>query len=220
MSTTTKTTPAAAPKAAGIKKINLGGIAAPKEKKGADYPLLPDPDGDVSKLVQDIIAETRELEALTGSLDAKKAELRTLASGFYFDHLHGRHEIPSSIECKNCSDSVLVTFSSRYKTITDESGLIEAIGDDRTAQYFRQAFELKIDGDKLPPEQAENIITALQELLAENNAAEALSAKSVIKPTPDFHTARHTALTVEENRAVEMVCPIVAMVKTKGRKKE
>jgi hypothetical protein len=92
------------------------------------------------------------------------------------------------------------------------------LGEDRTAQFFRQSFELKIDGDKIPADSAEALIDAIQTLFAQYNASDALTAKAVIKPTPDFHTARHTALSVDENLAVEMICPIVAMVKTKGRK--
>lgn len=202
-----------------IKKISLGGIAKKTEKKGTDYPQLPDPSGDVAKLTSDIINESREMEALEGSLKIKKMELKALAQAHYFNHLHGKHDIPSSVEAVgNPDEKVLVTFQNRYATIQDEEGISTIIGAERTAQFFRQAFELKIDGDKIPAESAGALIDAIQTLFAEYNASEALTAKEVIKPTPDFHTARHTALSVEENLAVEMVCPIVAMVKTKGRK--
>lgn len=216
---TKKPAPAAAP-AAGIRKINLAGLAPAKEKTSTTYPSLPDPSGDVAKLTSDIINETREMEALEASLDVKKAELRSNAQGFFFALMHGKHEIPSSVEATGTKpdEKVLVTFSSRYKAIADETPLIEAIGPERTAQFFRQSFELKIDGDKIPADAAEEIIGELQALFAGHNALEALTAKAVIKPTPDFHTARHTALSVEENLTVETVCPIVAMVKTKGRK--
>jgi hypothetical protein len=202
-----------------IKKINLGGIAAKTDKTKTSYPALPDPTGDVAKLTSDIINESREMEALEGSLKIKKMELKALAQGFFFNHLHGKHDIPSSVEAVgNPDEKVLVTFQNRYAAVQDESTIIEAIGEERTAQFFRQSFELKIDGDKIPAASASALIDAIQTLFAEYNATEALTAKAVIKPTPDFHTARHTALSVDENLAVEMVCPIVAMVKTKGRK--
>jgi hypothetical protein len=202
-----------------IKKLNLGGIAVKTEKKGTDYPALPDPTGDVAKLTSDIINESREMEALEGSLKIKKMELKTLAQAHYFNHLHGKHDIPSSVEAiGNPDEKVLVTFQNRYAAIQDESTIIDVLGEDRTAQFFRQSFELKIDGDKIPAESAQAVIDAIQTLFAEHNASEALAVKAVIKPTPDFHTARHTALSVDENMEVEMICPIVAMVKTKGRK--
>ena len=214
---TTKQKPALAA-APGIKKINLGGIATKTEKKNAEYPALPDPSGDVAKLTTDIVHESREFEALEGSLKLKKAELRSLSQEFFFQHLHGKHDIPSSVEAKGLNDEkVLVTFQSRYASLTDETPIIEAIGPDKTAQFFRQSFELKIDGDKIPSNAAEDLIGALQNLFAEYNCPEALTAKAIIKPTSDFHTARHTSLSVEENMAVELACPIVVMVKTKGR---
>ncbi len=219
--TKTKPAPAAAP-AAGIKKINLFGIVAKTEKKTTEYPILPDPSGEVAELASAIIAESREFEALEGSLKLKKADLRAMSQEFFFQHLHGKHEIPSSVEAKgvNPDEKVLVTFSSRYSTLTDETPVIEAIGHERTAQFFRQSFELKIDGDKIPADRAEDLIGSIQALFAEYNCPEAISAKAVIKPTPDFHTARHTSLSVEENMAVELACPIIAMVKTKGRKEK
>ena len=217
MPTTTKQKPALAA-APGIKKINLGGIATKTEKKNTEYPALPDPSGDVAKLTTDIVHESREFEALEGSLKLKKAELRSLSQEFFFQHLHGKHDIPSSVEAKGLNDEkVLVTFQSRYASLTDETPIIEAIGPDKTAQFFRQSFELKIDGDKIPSNAAEDLIGALQNLFAEYNCPEALTAKAIIKPTSDFHTARHTSLSVEENMAVELACPIVVMVKTKGR---
>jgi len=221
----TKTTPAPAATAASpaIKKFNLGGIATKTaDKKTTTYPILPDPSGDVAALTTDIITETRELEALEGSLAIKKAELRSIAQPFFYAHLHGKTDIPSSVEAKGQEpdQQVLVTFSSRYSAIPDETPLIEAIGPERTAQFFRQSFELKIDGDKIPADRVEELIGEIQSLFAGANASEALTAKAVIKPTPEFHTARHTSLTVEEVLAVDGICPCVAMVKTKGRKKE
>lgn len=210
---TTTTAPA-------IKKINLGGIATKKADAKTSYPQLPDPCGDVAKLTSDIINEQRDMEALEGSLKIKKMELKTLAQEFFFNHSHGKAEIPSSIEAVGTTpdEKVLVTFQNRYSAIADESPIIEVLGEGLTAQFFRQSFELKIDGDKIPADSAESLIMAVQALFAEYNATDALTAKAVIKPTPEFHTARHTALSVDENLAIERVCPIVAMIKTKGRK--
>jgi len=218
---TTTAEPKAPAKAAGLKKVNLGGIATKSSKtKTTEYPVLPDPNGDVAKLVADIRRETAELEALEGSLDIKKAELRGQAQEYYFEHYSGKHDIASSIEARADNEAVLVSFSSRYKTITDESSLIDTIGEDRTARFFRQSFELKVNGDMIPENEAEALIEELSALFARHNAADALSAKSVIKPNAEFHTARHTVLSVDENRAVDLICPIIASVKTKGRKKD
>jgi hypothetical protein len=202
-----------------IKKISLGGIATKKADSKPSYPALPDPCGDVAKLTSDIINESREIEAINGGLNVKKMELKGLAQRFFFNHLHGKSDIPSSVEATGINgEKIRVEFPSQYSKITDESTIIDAIGAERTAQFFRQRFELKIDGDKIPAEHAGALIDAIQTLFAEYNASDALTANEIIKPTPDFHIARHTALSVDENLAVEMACPIIAKVATKGRK--
>jgi len=210
---TTTTAPA-------IKKINFGGIATKTDKTKTSYPQLPDPCGDVAKLTSDIINEQRDMEALEGSIKIKKMELKALAQEFFFNHLHGRADIPSSIEAVGTTpdEKVLVTFQNRYSAIADETPIIEVLGEQITAKFFRQFFELKIDGDKIPVDSANALIAAIQELFSEYGASDALTFKAAIKPTSEFHTARHTALSVDENLAIERVCPIVAMIKTKGRK--
>jgi len=201
-----------------IKKVNLAGIGArASTKTTTTYPVLPDEHGEVAKLVGDILDESDQLDALETSVTIKKAELKGMASAFYFTHHHGLHEIPSSIEARNGERQVLVSFQNRYKVVPDEAPLIALLGEERTARFFRQGFDLKISGDKIPAAVADTLIEGVVALFAEHGASEALTAISGIKPTKEFHTARHSALTVEENAALELVCPIVGMVKTKGR---
>jgi len=57
-------------------------------------------------------------------------------------------------------------------------------------------------------------------LFARYHASEALQVKEGIKPVPDFHSVRHTALSPEQNLAINQLCPIISMLKTKGRAKE
>ena len=45
-----------------------------------------------------------------------------------------------------------------------------------------------------------------------------IEVKEGVKPVAEFHAARHIGLSVEKNLALDAVCPIIAMVKTKGRK--
>ena len=46
-------------------------------------------------------------------------------------------------------------------------------------------------------------------------AGAALSAKAVFKPTKEFHTARHTLYSADENMEIDKVVPVAASVKTK-----
>ena len=72
MKTKSSTTTAApvAP-AAGLKRINLAGIAttAPAAKAAKTYPELPDPDGQVASLVEGILEMSEQVEAITGALE-------------------------------------------------------------------------------------------------------------------------------------------------------
>lgn len=220
MITTADTAPTPAAAKPAIRKVNLGGIATTKpEKTGKEYPTLPETDdGCIAKLTEDIIVETANFEALKGSLDAKKAELRAHATPFYFSHNSGKQEIPSSVRCCSPSGNVLVTFANKYKPMTDEGVVSSIIGPDLTAKYFRQSIELKIDGDLIPADAIETVFEKLQELFAAHNCVGALTAKATIVPLESFHTERHRILTPGQNQELDLQAPISAMVKTKGVK--
>jgi len=206
------TTPTAKP--TGIKKLNLGGIAQKSEKSGKDYPVLPDPDGEIAKLVETITEHSRQVEAIEGALAVEKAELTAMAKQFYFENSRGKTAIPSSVSARAGSTEVLVTFQNRYKGTNDDEAISRIVGD-AAAQYFRQSFELRINGDEIPEAEAETLIGELQGLFARHNASAALSAKAIIKPTKEFHTARHTAFDRDTNLEIDRIVPVVAMVKTK-----
>jgi hypothetical protein len=70
-------------------------------------------------------------------------------------------------------------------------------------------------GDLIPESAVESIIGELQDIFARHGAGAALSAKAVFKPTKDFHTARHTLFSAEQNLEIDKVVPVSASVKTK-----
>jgi hypothetical protein len=61
----------------------------------------------------------------------------------------------------------------------------------------------KIKRNLIPEAAAEEIIGEHQALFARHNAGAALSAKAVFKPTKEFHTARHTLYSAEENMEID-----------------
>ncbi len=67
----------------------------------------------------------------------------------------------------------------------------------------------------IPEATAEEIIGGLHALFARHDAAAALSAKAVFKPTKEFHTAHHTMYSAEENMEIDKVMSVAASVKTK-----
>jgi len=207
----------------GVKKVTFGaGIAKKTESAKTAYPVMPET-RDSAALAARILKRTEEFEALKGALETDKAELKMLATPHYFTVNHGRHEAPSSIAVAAKDDDgktigeVLVTFQNRYSLLPDESGVLPILGE-RTGEYFRQCFELKIQGDKLPEDRTQELMDELQALFAKYNATDAIEVKEGVKPVKEFHAARHLQFSVEQNLALDQACPIIAMVKTKGRK--
>jgi len=212
-------TPAAPAPKAGIRKVSFGGIAAKKDdSKKTVYPVFPDANGMAGALAATIIEQTEKLDALTGSLDTNKAELKFMVAPEYFRVNHGKHEVPSSVAVNSPQGEVLINFQNRYKSLPDESPIQPILGD-RTEEFFRQAFELKVNGDMIPVDHAQELLDEVVALFKRYNCEQALEAKSCVKPTKEFHAARHLILTPEQNLLLDQVCPIVSGVKTKGRKK-
>lgn len=210
----TAQTPAAQP--AGLRKFNLAGIAGKPAsgKTVKTYPVLPDPDGQVSELVATILERSQQVDALEGALELDKAELIAIAKQFYFAHYSGQMVVASSVEAHSGDKLVRVGFSNSYRGTTDDAAILRVTGE-KGARFFKQSFELKIKGDLIPEASVEPLIAELQELFARHNAGAALSAKAVFKPTKDFHTARHTLFTPAENQEIDKVVPMSASVKTK-----
>lgn len=198
-----------------LRRIQFGSIAKKKPDNRASYPLLPDPQGQYAAIAARIIERSAQVEALAGALDLDKAELKTLATPFYFTNGQGKLEVPTSLAVPCPSGQVLITYQNRYGKLESEEPLLPILGQ-QTGRFFRQAFTLEIDGDKLPADQTQALLEELQELFGKYQASDALKVREGIKPVPDFHTLRHTSLTPEENLALNQICPIIAMVKVKA----
>jgi hypothetical protein len=208
------------PAAGGLRKISFAKPAR-KESTKTDYPVFSNPeDPKQAEQVFEIAARIKnrdaQIEALVGAQTTDKAELRMFVAPFYFKVNRGKAEPPSSVSIPSDAGEVLVTFQNRYAKLESEAALAPILGD-QLEKWFRQAFSLSISGELLPVDKAQTIVDEIQAVLARHNAMDALDVKEQIKPVKDFHVARHTAFTPEVNLAIEQACPIVAMVKTKGR---
>ncbi len=212
----TVTMPGATPK---LKKLSFGKIATAKADTKTQYPVLPSSVQGASELAGRVMEQSAQFEALKGALETNKAELKFMVLPYWFRASRGKLDVPSSMVVKTPSnEEVLVTFPNKYGKIESEEAVAGVIGAANVEQFFTQAFSLTISGDKLPVDAAQEIINELQVLFAKHNCTDALEVKASIKPTADFHAKRHTALSEEQNRALDQVAPIVAMVKCKGRK--
>jgi len=211
-------TPAPAPAptpAKGLRKVQLGGIATKKEETKTAYPVLDHPG--VQPIVDSIIVNTKQLEALEGAIALDKAELNRIAAPFYLPHCSGKTENPSSLSCKSSEgQEILVTFVNRYKA-ADEEKITALLGEEFVGNHFRQKLALKIDGDLIPEPLIGTIIEQLQELFTRHGCIEAITATPSIQPNKEFHARRHTLLDAATNQKLEAIYPMGNMIKTKGR---
>jgi hypothetical protein len=201
-----------------LKRVSFGKIAKKDETKATAYPVFPDPNGKAAEIAARIKDRTEQMEALDGAIETDKAELKFMVTPYFFNVNHGKAVVPSSVAVNTKIGEVLVTYQNRYTLLVDESPVARILGDDIN-KHFRQSFEVKIKGDALPANKTQELMDRLQALFVEFDCTAALEVKDGVKPLADFHTSRHTLLTPEQNLAIDAACPIITMIKTKGRKK-
>ena len=203
---------------AGLKKVSLGGIAKKKGDTSNKYPIYPDEDGKAGEIAARIAERQEQFDALESALETDKAELgRILIRPWYFQHFHRRTEVPSSVLVNyvipadpNCAGSqarpgvVRVTVKEQYYAFPSEDVFIPILGN-KTQQFFRQCFELKIKGDKLPSDKAGELVEKIQQLFAEHDCSDALEAKENILPVENFKAKRLAELDLAQSLALETV---------------
>jgi hypothetical protein len=207
----------AAPKA-GLKKLNLGGIAKKKEEGKTAYPLFPDPTKAAAELAARIAERSEQLEALKSSVETDRAELvRVHVRPWYFTHYHRKTEAPSSVlvnwttkgnpeaGTEDQQGTVRVTVKEQYCKFPDESPFIPILGEELVGKYFRQSFELKVDGDKLPADRAAEFMEELQALFAKYDCSDALESKECVMPVENFKALRLTEMDLAQSLALENV---------------
>ena len=196
-------------------------MTAKKADTKTAYPVFDDPavGQQVSEIAARIKRRAGEIEALDGAQKTDKLELRMFGSPFYYRVNQGRHEAPSSISIPSTEGEVLLTYQNRYTKLPEgaEAQLNDLLGEDRVARYFKESFTLKIVGEELPEDFAQEIVDEISAVLTRFNCLAALEVDAQIKPVASFHAQRLIELSPEENLQIEQICPVITMVKTKGR---
>ena len=207
-------TPASAPRP-GLKKVSLGSIAKKESDTSTKYPVYPDPTGEAAELAARI-AERQELfDAVKSQLETDKAELaRVLIRPWYLAHYVRKTDAPSSVLVHWKRDvegqapqtgTVRVTVKEQYYSFPTEDPFIPILGEELVAKYFRQAFELKIKGDKLPSDKAGELVEKVQALFAEYGCSDALEAKECVVPVENFKALRFAEMDLAHSLALENV---------------
>jgi hypothetical protein len=206
------------PAKGGLKKVSLGGIAKKKDDTSNKYPVYPDEDGRAAEIAARIVERQEQWEALDSAIETDKAELgRVLIRPWYLQHFHRRTEAPSSVLVNYTvpadpntpgstprTGAVRVTVKEQYYPFPSEDVFIPILGD-KTGEFFRQSFELKIKGDKLPADKAGELVEKIQQLFAEYDCSDAIEAKENILPVENFKARRLAELELAQSLALETV---------------
>jgi hypothetical protein len=212
-----QTSAPAAPARKGLKRVSLGGIAKKEtDSTATKYPTFPDDKGEAGELAARIASRSEMFDALKSALETDKAELaRVHIRPWYLAHYHRKTDVPSSVLVNWKTDAeegkpaaagaVRVTVKEQYYAFANEDAFVPVLGEDLVAKYFRQAFELKVDGDKLPSDKAGELVEKLQALMAEYGCADALEAKECVVPVENFKALRFAELDLAQSLALENV---------------
>jgi hypothetical protein len=206
-----------APAKAGLKKVSLGGIAKKKEDSGSKYPVYPDEEGKAAEIAARIAERQDQFDALKSSLETDKEELgRVMIRPWYLQHFHRKTDVPSSVlvnyhvkadpenGIEERKGTVRVTVREQYYAFPSEDAFTPVLGD-QVEKYFRQSFELKIDGDKLPADKAGELVEKTQSLFAQYDCSDALEAKECIVPVENFKALRFAEMELSQSVALENV---------------
>jgi len=217
----------------GLKKVSLGGIAKKESDTTNKYPTFPDETGTVGELAARIAERQEQFEALKSALETDKAELaRVHIRPWYLRHFHRKTDVASSVLVKwqtppaetqpAATGTVRVTVKEQYYAFPSEDPFIPILGEEGVEKYFRQAFELKIKGDKLPTDKAGELVEKVQALFTEYGCTDALEAKECIVPVENFKALRFSEMELAQSLALENVGDkglTECSVSTKGTRK-
>lgn len=183
---------------------------------------MPD-DPELADIAQNLRSKRQQIEVLDGEIKQEQAALMERVYPFYWESNKGKSGVPSSLNVKaKDGERILVMIAAKYPSPKEaeieamRQAIVRVIGQESYDANFRNAFSIKITGDKIPTEHQQDFIDKLGALCAEYNCIDALEAAPTIRPVADFHQKRHVAFTPDQNKALNEVFPITVMVKSKG----
>jgi hypothetical protein len=188
--------------------INLTGFTTTTEKKKkTEKPIIPCP----AEAVTSFVEAKASFESAEGVLKATKGILLEHASQEFWKLNNQRvsqgHEPASTAEMLGDNVIARITCARIYPVVTDTAPLVSIVGEQVAQKGFRQTFDFKVEGAKIPATHAQTFVDGLRELVAKCGAGEAVTIKAGLLPTEQFHTERHKLLTPEQNMALQAVCP-------------
>jgi len=187
-------------------KLDFGGI---KKKEilspTSEYPVLPDPDGQLAEQAAAFLEAHAAEEAAKGAKEAARFALVTAARPFHFTVNSGFSDVPSSVAIQSPKGEVRVTFKDSYKKLDEPKFdfVRQIIGEDLAGVYMSQTFEFTIKSEKIPEDKMQSVIDAIKEMAVGLGIADAVDVATCYKPTAEWHSARYRRLTPDQNLRLE-----------------
>jgi hypothetical protein len=190
-----------------------------------DYPVLPDPNGDIAKSVAILCDCKAKLDQLQGTYDIHEGELKAKAREFLFS----RTDSPGTVKAHATNGaSVSVSAQNRYygipSTADGDGGEVEnpriaalrKVMGERFDGVFNKEFTITIDSSKIPPANVQEFIESLVGIANMYDCGEAIVAKEFFKPKESFHIDRCALFTEEQNHEINRHMPMTIMLRAKG----
>lgn len=177
----------------------------------------------IGRVAEQVSIDNAIAKSVEGSLKANKGLLVETCRPIWFQRNQGSVNPASSLEIQTDQGVVRVQFQDKYSLPKSREDVVRIIGEEATATYFQPSFRLSIDGSKLPNDDRTQMLldliaSTLEELGPEFAPVEggAISFVQSVIPRKGFAKARHAAIPLEKNIALEAICPTQGQVKTVG----
>jgi hypothetical protein len=193
-----------------MKKLILSGVAATPSSARSKHPIV-EPDPSTLVLLEQFAQINPQFKIFKNQSETLSKQIGASAKRMFFERFNGvTPESSTMLVTAGGTTIKLIVKNSYSKQCDDESGIVQAIGQDKTSRYFRQATVLKLELDKVPEDKQEAFANRVLALASEMGVSDAVSASQCIQPVAGFHEARTTILTAAENLALDGVLAITA----------
>lgn len=194
-----------------MKKLDLGGIQPASKAARPTHPQIEFAESEPAMLLEQWAQINPQFKLLKNQNETLAKQLAPHIKAAFFAKYHGVAPESSTLLIQVGGRTVkLITKNSYSKTLTDEAGLIQAIGAEAVAEHFRQATVIKLELDKVAEDKQDEFAAAVIKLAQDMGVTDAVSASQCIQPKAGFHDMRTTLLTPAENIALDAVLPITA----------
>lgn len=195
-------------------KINLNGLKKEETAKVDNkYPVYPDKDGTLAKLMRRVLKLKAAKKSIDGTLKVEESNVKQNVLPFYLSEC--KKNVPSSVVVRAVGDQeALMIFQNRYSKPNLDA--VKNVVGKKFNDLFKDTFDISIDGEvimKQAGKKSQELIDKLTALFVEYKCQDAITAVESCVPVDNFHTVRHTMLTVEQNLELQNACPLTISIK-------